>query len=1483
MKSYKPLIATSLALALSASVASAATDCNGNTSAICYSFNNGQFFRPITQVQISAGASSPTFNQLQDSSGTALQDLTLQFQHSLTTSADFASSTFTLKGLNTQIKLTNKDKGLQLLKSDNTNGTLTIDFGKAPKGDFEQNLSRKAILNFEGVTNDTSNTALKGNIKVLANNYKNGGDSVEATFKGDMVGDINIEGQLVTDPEQVYTRIKTNFTFENGASLKGNLTTRIAQGGQNFIFKDGGNIEGNIESYGSFFINGVGWGDWDGSDTNVNITFKQHGNTTNVIKAKASANTKRIYAWAGIREHGKGRNNAHNRILFEGNGQIGESESNRMDITVASSGFSNTEAHNLIQFKGSATLYLDNLKTEDWVSGDRLNVISLDAKSNGTLKINTIESKGDHNAGRNYIGKGLLKFANGNNGEAKDLVLDIDETLLKSSEYNKISTYTKERRAKGELTVNQIRVTDNFKERGGTNGIFVQNLTVQSGILSRRSNGYYNDTYHRNIISTEMLNADRIYSQYKGENVVFVDSLTISNGIFSADDGINNIFISKASNTIGANGIAENGTTATPGNNIYSIVTYSGGNNIINLENNGTTLTLQKEVRQTWQGWQTTFNLNGDNNNIEVKGGSDASIGISNVGIDVGGGSTNARPGMTFNFNGNNGVLDVKNNSDESGKGNIVVGHDKGDKNAKLTFNFKGNNTTIKGNITTQGGGNINEKNTTTFNITNGNNVEVQGTIKNQKSNHTTDTRTPTDSAQTIFNFQSPTSGNGAITTLALKNNIENTSGNIEFNFNAGDSRVSVVSGETSKITTTAQGATTTFNLANGANATIEQAIETTAGSTNIAFNGNSTLTLKGQTNQITKLTANATESTLNLTNGTATITTTEIGNGSTLSFQSPNEKIKTDTLKLSTGAKSGKINLSSNAQTNLGTTHNFNLLEIGKTNQADPQSVGLSSSNLTFVVSVDTEATQEGSKIGGTSVGASGGTYGHAYSDRVVILSVGNNNQGNTALKEQIAVAIDPSQTSSIKYSSGGTETEHNIAVATIKNRDNSDNVNNALATFTSIETINGGEKIQVEFVKVATNANGKVNGATDKGKAQESGDYTTYFLGKAISLGVDNTTQQALTSALSINYDLYIANLNSLNKRMGELRDNPYTQGVWARVFGGLQESNFGLGARTSYVTAQGGYDYALETEGAKNYIGLAFSYMHSKGESNKATQASNAINVSGINTIYLSNIQSSGYEIALYNSYVSNVGLYNDTIAKLSYITSDFSLSNSSDHNNTANNLGFTLSNEVGYRFILGEQQDYFIDPQLELSLGYLNQSDFTTKMKTRSGKGNQLKALQESVFLTRTRLGASFGKKIVEQDKNISLYVGTFYEYDLVTGGSNKLTTSTTKAYNPEFASNGRVVLNVGSNLELNQSTRVYVDVEKSFGDKLRTQLQFNLGARYSFGEKTSIENIKAQTTAPLRVGNTPTEETEKDQIVPTISNKAKDTRAKAANQ
>ena len=86
--------------------------------------------------------------------------------------------------------------------------------------------------------------------------------------------------------------------------------------------------------------------------------------------------------------------------------------------------------------------------------------------------------------------------------------------------------------------------------------------------------------------------------------------------------------------------------------------------------------------------------------------------------------------------------------------------------------------------------------------------------------------------------------------------------------------------------------------------------------------------------------------------------------------------------------------------------------------------------------------------------------------------------------------------------------------------------------------------------------------------------------------------------TAALSAGVSVFSANLNSLSKRMGELRNDPYANGVWARVFAGEQTTNFGAKQSTVYSTFQAGYDYKLALQDASNYIGLALSYIKGAG---------------------------------------------------------------------------------------------------------------------------------------------------------------------------------------------------------------------------------------------------------------------------------------------
>ncbi|WP_300643467.1 autotransporter outer membrane beta-barrel domain-containing protein, partial [uncultured Helicobacter sp.] len=109
----------------------------------------------------------------------------------------------------------------------------------------------------------------------------------------------------------------------------------------------------------------------------------------------------------------------------------------------------------------------------------------------------------------------------------------------------------------------------------------------------------------------------------------------------------------------------------------------------------------------------------------------------------------------------------------------------------------------------------------------------------------------------------------------------------------------------------------------------------------------------------------------------------------------------------------------------------------------------------------------------------------------------------------------------------------------------------------------------------------------------------------------------------------------------------------------------------------------------------------------------------------------------------------------------------------------------------------------------------------------------------------------------------LYVGAYYVYDYIAGGDVSLTDNFgAKVSLSPLASTGRAVMNVGTNIGVQDNTRIYFDFEKSFGGDITTDYQVNLGVRYSFGESNGYTPISAIKTkiAPLKVsGEKPQEQ------------------------
>ena len=355
-----------------------------------------------------------------------------------------------------------------------------------------------------------------------------------------------------------------------------------------------------------------------------------------------------------------------------------------------------------------------------------------------------------------------------------------------------------------------------------------------------------------------------------------------------------------------------------------------------------------------------------------------------------------------------------------------------------------------------------------------------------------------------------------------------------------------------------------------------------------------------------------------------------------------------------------------------------------------------------------------------------------------------------------------------------------------------------------------------------------------------------TTYYYTNLSSSNVQDASINAdfvapTTAALSAGVSVFSANLNSLSKRMGELRNDPYANGVWARVFAGEQTTNFGAKQSTVYSTFQAGYDYKLALEDASNYIGLALSY--TKGAGGQVDPVMRE--TSELQTGFVAGLTSSntdGVEVALYNSYVANSGLYSDTIVKAGYYMTDLTMFMQPDTYSTSN-LAVAVSEEIGYKVKLGESNEWFITPQGEVAFAYMGGTEFTQNLD-----GEAMKSTQDAVSLLRARVGAAWGYDFShlakESDVKASLYVGTYYTYDYFIGGDTTLeATTAVSGLNAKYTHNayegtGRFVMNLGTNIDIKDSTKVYVDFEKSFGGSIQTDYQVSLGVRFGFGEKVS---------------------------------------------
>ena len=298
-----------------------------------------------------------------------------------------------------------------------------------------------------------------------------------------------------------------------------------------------------------------------------------------------------------------------------------------------------------------------------------------------------------------------------------------------------------------------------------------------------------------------------------------------------------------------------------------------------------------------------------------------------------------------------------------------------------------------------------------------------------------------------------------------------------------------------------------------------------------------------------------------------------------------------------------------------------------------------------------------------------------------------------------------------------------------------------------------------------------------------------------------------------LGVNYLVYLANTNNINKRLGEKRGEELSDSFWIRTYGGQIVQNQGLKTTNNYVSTQAGYDYGFLGDGSIHFLGLAFGY--------------------GFNMISSSawKMHSQLLSGAFYYSYVRDSGVYSDTIVKYDAIDTK---PQAYDLKDNIKSGALSLTQEVGYRLYFGASKNMFMEFQAEGIMGYL--------LGFKVLQMSNVDTLEASVgdFLAfRGRVGSVFAYRLKTASTQTDFRFGASYVGDFDTA-KYELDSAGTKA-SLQNGYNQMVVATLGVNSYLTKNLRLYFETEAAFlGTRINQTFGVNLGLRYSFGTTKKVD-------------------------------------------
>ena len=454
---------------------------------------------------------------------------------------------------------------------------------------------------------------------------------------------------------------------------------------------------------------------------------------------------------------------------------------------------------------------------------------------------------------------------------------------------------------------------------------------------------------------------------------------------------------------------------------------------------------------------------------------------------------------------------------------------------------------------------------------------------------------------------------------------------------------------------------------------------------------------------------------------------------------------------------------------------------------KVDAMNLGLSNGGTWYIPEVVAGLDQNDVAI---NLDINGGVVDVAESDRTILVKK-LEGEGGT-LKIGTVMNADGTfeySTMNVEAADADNATAFTIAYQGIT-ADDIDNAEEAMQALDDVVNVENSAAVIQKKVIAEGDINGAITQVTDtQGEVIEE-------VKQEVNQKLDGYSSIAALSAVQWRHEN-----DTLQKRMGELRDSEGTIGAWARVYGSEQE--YGAQSVTAKnTTVQVGADYDI---GSGFKLGGAFSY------------------TDGSSTFDMGESDANMYGVALYGTWLADSGLYVDVIGKYSRLENEFT---SGTMKGEFDNNAMSLAVETGWHYALNELG--FVEPSVGVTYGRIMGDDFVAH--------NGVKVEQDDYDSLIGRLGVRSGFYFPEKKGNIYARVAVLHDFM----GDMEATASKANAVGvmqtthlKEDLGDTWVEYGIGANFNLSKNAYTFVDLEKTAGSDVKENWKWTVGARLAF--------------------------------------------------